>query len=62
MALGDAARSRGAALESRNLSPDFRRFVATRGEEACPVDLVIDRAPVVDPARRTPVRRAGLAG
>jgi hypothetical protein len=31
--------------------PDHHRSIARRGSETCVVDLVIDRAPVVDPAK-----------
>jgi hypothetical protein len=43
-----AAASTGARLESLQISPDFRRLLATRGQEKCVVDLVIDRAPALE--------------
>jgi predicted nucleotidyltransferase component of viral defense system len=46
-ALVEAAVSLGCRLESRQRSPGFRRFVATRGEEAVVVDLVRERVPQV---------------
>ncbi len=33
--------------------PDFRRRLASRGDERCIVDLVVDRAPMVEPRRRS---------
>ena len=41
-----------ASLEPRQTFPDFRRYLARRGQETCIVDLVIDRAPMVDADKR----------
>ena len=49
LAAEDAARAVGARLELRSVHPDFRRYVARREDEECTIDLVIDRAPMVDP-------------
>lgn len=49
----EAARAVGARLEVRTVYQDFRRYVARRGDEECIVDLVIDRAPMVDPEKAT---------
>ncbi|MHB1846696.1 MAG: nucleotidyl transferase AbiEii/AbiGii toxin family protein [Deltaproteobacteria bacterium] len=43
--LRGAAEACGAAVLPVRSYPDFRRLLATRGEERCVVDLVIDRAP-----------------
>ena len=43
-----AARQCGATLAALRTSPDFRRLLASRGDERCVVDLVVDRAPMVD--------------
>lgn len=51
--LDAAARAAGATLSTLRAFPDFRREIARRGEEQCVVDLVIDRAPSVDPAKAT---------
>jgi predicted nucleotidyltransferase component of viral defense system len=48
-ALDDAARSCGSSLVTQIRYTDFRRFMATRGEDTTLIDLVIDHAPVVDP-------------
>jgi hypothetical protein len=50
-ALEDAARALGATVAPRSTFPDFRRLLVTRGAETCLVDLVVDRAPVVDAAK-----------
>jgi hypothetical protein len=57
--LQDAARTLEAAcvacaagLEPVQTFPDFRRSLATRGQQTCIVDLVIDRAPVLDVEKR----------
>ncbi len=50
-ALEDAARALGATTAARSTYPDFRRVVVTRGAETCVVDLVVDRAPMIDPAK-----------
>ena len=47
-ALGDATAECHATLTAQHTHPDFRRFLARRGEEQCVVDLVIDRAPMID--------------
>ena len=47
----EAARAVGAQIETRSVHPDFRRLVARRGDEECIIDLVIDRAPMVDPQK-----------
>ncbi|MBI4956656.1 MAG: nucleotidyl transferase AbiEii/AbiGii toxin family protein [Myxococcales bacterium] len=52
LALGDAARSLGATVRPRTTYPDFRRVVVARGDDTCIVDLVVDRAPVVDADKR----------
>lgn len=49
--LRDAAREVGAELRADIRTPDFRRFAAERDGETTLVDLVIDRAPEVDPAK-----------
>ena len=43
----------GATLEALRTFPDFRRLLAVRREERCVVDLVVDRAPMVDSAKAT---------
>ncbi|MCC6523765.1 MAG: nucleotidyl transferase AbiEii/AbiGii toxin family protein [Polyangiaceae bacterium] len=48
-ALEDAARALGATVTARTTYLDFRRVIVTRDAESCVVDLVVDRAPVVDP-------------
>ncbi|HEX3131696.1 MAG TPA: nucleotidyl transferase AbiEii/AbiGii toxin family protein [Thermoanaerobaculia bacterium] len=48
-ALTASAREIGATLEPVRTSPDFRRFLLRRGEEALVVDLVRDSAPQVFP-------------
>ena len=47
-ALQGAAAAVGATVTPLISSLDFKRFDVRRGEESCPVDLVIDRAPAVD--------------
>ncbi len=49
--LAAAAAACGARLEARKTFPDFRSFLASRGEETCLVDLVIDRAPALEPQK-----------
>jgi hypothetical protein len=44
----DAATETGGRTEAIQTHPDFRRLRIRRGEEICVVDLVIDRAPVID--------------
>jgi predicted nucleotidyltransferase component of viral defense system len=48
-ALTAATREIGATLEPLRTSPDFRRFLLRRGEEALVVDLVRDSAPQIFP-------------
>src|SRR5262245_59264856 len=43
-----AASACGARLEPITTYPEFRRSVAIRGDDRCVVDLVIDRAPMLD--------------
>jgi hypothetical protein len=47
-ALDEAARSLGATAAPRTTYPDFRRVLVQRGDETCLVDMVVDRAPVID--------------
>lgn len=51
-ALRSAARDVDASVEAVRTSPDFRRFVVTRGDDACVVDLVRDRAPQIFATKR----------
>ena len=46
--LQEAASEAGATLEPQRTFPEFRRLLARRGDETCIVDLVIDRAPIID--------------
>lgn len=46
-ALRASAEASGAEIESVRTSPDFRRFLLRRGEEAVVVDLVVERAPQI---------------
>lgn len=57
-ALSDAAAACGARIAPLQTYGDFRRLNVTRGEESCIVDLVIDRAPMIDTekARFGPLR------
>jgi hypothetical protein len=48
----DVAHSCGARAEVKSEHSDFRRLLVTRGDEECIVDLVIDRAPMIDPDKR----------
>lgn len=48
MALGEAAHALGATATAQTTYPDFRRILVQRGEETCVVDLVVDRAPLID--------------
>jgi hypothetical protein len=50
--LEDAATACGASLKPMQTHVDFRRLIAERGDERCIVDLVIDRAPMVDAAKQ----------
>jgi hypothetical protein len=47
-ALEDAAAFCGATTATVRSFQEFRRLVASRGDEQCVIDLVIDRAPAVD--------------
>jgi hypothetical protein len=47
-ALDEAARACGASTTPMQLYADFRRVKVARGDEECIVDLVIDRAPMID--------------
>ena len=47
------ARQMDAEIESLRTSPDFRRYLVRRGEEAAVVDLVYDRAPQLCPEKRS---------
>jgi predicted nucleotidyltransferase component of viral defense system len=49
--LEEAAAACGATVGARSTHADFRRLVARRGDEECVVDLVIDRAPMVEPEK-----------
>jgi len=51
-ALAAACSACGAQLESVQTFPDFRRWLARRATETCLVDLVVDRAPVIEPDKR----------
>ncbi len=51
-ALSAAARASNAEDRIERSSPDFRRHLIRRGTESTLVDLVIDRAPMVEPAKR----------
>ncbi len=46
-----AAEACGAQVSSLRTFPEFRRLLVARKDERCVVDLVIDRAPVVDAAK-----------
>lgn len=50
-ALEDAATSCGATTKAVRSFQEFRRLVASRGDEQCIVDLVIDRAPAIEPQK-----------
>ena len=56
--LADVARTLGASLEAIQTSPEFRRFLLKRGDEAVRVDLVRDYAPqvIVDKPERDGIR------
>jgi predicted nucleotidyltransferase component of viral defense system len=43
----------GASVRPLETHPDFRRVLATRGDEPCIVDLVLDRAPVLESNKMT---------
>ncbi len=46
-----AASDCGATVETLRAFPEFRRLAAKRGGESCIVDLVIDRAPAIEPEK-----------
>ena len=52
-AVEEAASACGATSKTVRSFNEFRRLVASRGEEECVVDLVIDRVPSVDPVKAT---------
>lgn len=56
--LEDVAAGLGATTESLSRHVDFRRRLVRRGEDTCVVDLVVDRAPMVDGTKR---RLGGVA-
>ena len=51
-AIGAAASACGAAVRSERIEPDFKRVQVRRGDESTLVDLVVDRAPMVDSIKR----------
>jgi hypothetical protein len=44
-----AAATCGGTVEALQAYPDFRRILVRRATESCKVDLVVDRAPPIDP-------------
>lgn len=50
-AMTEAAAACGALAEPMQTYTDFRRLSVSRGDEECIVDLVIDRAPMVEPEK-----------
>lgn len=50
--LADSVAALGASLTSVSRHADFRRWRVVRGDETCVVDLVVDRAPMVDATKR----------
>jgi hypothetical protein len=50
-AASDAATACGASAKTIRSYAEFRRLAATRAVETCIVDLVIDRAPAIDPEK-----------
>lgn len=50
--LADCAQALGAELSRVSRHADFHRWRATRGDESCVIDLVVDRAPMLDAAKR----------
>jgi len=50
--LGDVASALGATVTSLSRHADFRRLQVDRGQERCIVDLVVDRAPLIDARKR----------
>lgn len=51
--LQDVCATSGIALTSLSRHVDFRRWLATRGDERCVIDLVRDRAPPIESTKRT---------
>lgn len=49
--LGEAATACGATVTPLRSFAEFRRLSATRGAETCIVDIVIDRAPMIEPEK-----------
>lgn len=47
----EVARGCGADAVPQKTFEEFRRLLVTRGDEQCIVDLVVDRAPAVDPEK-----------
>src|SRR4051812_40627752 len=47
-AMQEAAMACGASAEPMQTYTDFRRLLVSRGDETCKVDLVIDRAPMIE--------------
>ena len=43
----------GASARAVETHPDFRRVLATRGDEQCIVDIAVDRAPMLEPTKAT---------
>jgi hypothetical protein len=56
--LSSVATDHGATVTPVQTYPDFRRVEVRRGEESCIVDLVVDRAPMLEPVKdqRGPIR------
>jgi hypothetical protein len=50
-ALADAAEPCGAEVRPGRLFEEFKRFHVLRGGETCIVDLVVDRAPMIEPEK-----------
>jgi hypothetical protein len=50
-AVGAAAAACGGSVETVRSFPELRRLSVTRGEEICIVDLVIDRAQMIEPTK-----------
>jgi hypothetical protein len=50
--LADVVAALGATSTPRSRHADFRRHLVRRGDETCVVDLVVDRAPMVDADKR----------
>lgn len=47
LALSTAAQACGAEVAAQREHPEFRRYLVSRGDETCLVDLVVDRAPMI---------------